>query len=62
MNNMKKIRELSEQYALRQIELRRQIHTHPELGGRNLKPGRLLKMNCDPWESKCGGDMPRLAW
>ena len=32
MNNMKKIRELSEQYALRQIELRRQIHTHPELG------------------------------
>ena len=36
MNNMKKIRELSEQYALRQIELRRQIHTHPELGGAGI--------------------------
>ena len=43
MNNMKKIRELSEQYALRQIELRRQIHTHPELGGQEFETGALIE-------------------
>lgn len=44
MDNIEeRIKELSAQYALRQIELRRQIHAHPELGSREFETAALVE-------------------